>query len=128
MDAAAGTEGELGVLNLNVCLWPMLLKKAKMNRSNFFPVRPSKPVFRIKRVPMTLRRLPVENWIGYLSPYIIFGLEHRCLGKNLFDPRKTLFNIIGPKADLEPLLSLGRPYDDSVTTQVVTVPSFPILK
>ena len=40
---------------------------------------------------MTLRRLPVENWIGYLSPYIIFGLEHRCLGKNLFDLPKNLF-------------------------------------
>jgi hypothetical protein len=26
--------------------WPMLLKKAKMNRSKFLPARPSKLVFR----------------------------------------------------------------------------------
>ncbi|MGA8322928.1 MAG: hypothetical protein WB774_19475 [Xanthobacteraceae bacterium] len=57
MDAAAGTEGELGVLNLNVCLWPMLLKKAKMNRSNFFPVRPSKPVFRNQARPNDLAKV-----------------------------------------------------------------------
>ncbi|MGB6936800.1 MAG: hypothetical protein WBE14_08910, partial [Xanthobacteraceae bacterium] len=29
-----------------ISLPPMLSKKAKMNRSNFFPVRPSKSVFR----------------------------------------------------------------------------------
>jgi hypothetical protein len=71
---------------------------AKMNRSNFFLVRPSKPVFRNQTRHSDLAKVPVENWIGYLSAYIIFGLEHRCLGKNLFDPRKTFFNIIGEKA------------------------------
>ncbi|MGA9895178.1 MAG: hypothetical protein WBQ55_23145 [Xanthobacteraceae bacterium] len=40
MDAAAGTEGELGVLNLNVCLWPMLLKKGKNEPVQFFPCAP----------------------------------------------------------------------------------------
>jgi hypothetical protein len=44
-------------------------------------------------VTVTLRRLPVENWIGYLSPYIIFGLEHRCLGKNVRPPEKPLSTV-----------------------------------
>ncbi|MGB8739146.1 MAG: hypothetical protein WCD52_02530, partial [Xanthobacteraceae bacterium] len=47
-----------------------------------------------------MRRLPVENWIGYLSPYIIFGLEHRRLGENLFDPPKNLFQQYRPFADI----------------------------
>ncbi|MGB6662423.1 MAG: hypothetical protein WBE90_25915, partial [Xanthobacteraceae bacterium] len=55
----------------------------------------------IKRVTVTLRRLPVENWIGYLSPYIIFGLEYRCLGKKLFDPPKNLSQQYRPVAEVE---------------------------
>src|SRR5665213_2000295 len=55
---------------------PMLLKKAKMNRSKFLPVRPSKPVFHTQSITEGLRRPLVENWTDYLSPYVIFGSPH----------------------------------------------------
>jgi len=57
----------------------MLLKKAKMNRSKFLPVRPSKPVF---RNPTHHRELTkATGWKSHLLyvHYIIFGLPHRFL-------------------------------------------------
>jgi hypothetical protein len=50
----------------------MLLKKAKMNRSKFLPVRPSTPVFVIQSITESLRRLLVGNRTDYMSLYIIF--------------------------------------------------------
>lgn len=75
----------------------MLLKKAKVNRPKFLPVRPSNLFFVIKRIKQSLRRLLVGDRTDYMSPYVIFGPSHRCLLKNLFDPPKNLFNSIGPK-------------------------------
>jgi hypothetical protein len=71
---------------------PMLLKKGKNEPVQFFPRAPVEAGFPvIKRVTVTLRRLPVENWIGYLSPYS--ASEKICS-----TPRKTFFNSIGQEA------------------------------
>src|ERR1700692_3283940 len=70
-----------------------------MDRPKFLPMRPSKPVFVIQSITESLRRRRVGNRTDYMSPYIIFGLPHRCLWKNPFDLPKNLFQQYRPISD-----------------------------
>jgi|SRR3984885_14063069 hypothetical protein len=70
----------------------MLLKKAKMNRSKFLPLRPAKPVFRNPTHHSELMKAA-----GWKSDCLYVPLHHFRttapvpLKKNLFDPPEILF-------------------------------------
>jgi hypothetical protein len=57
----------------------MLLKKAKMNRSKFLPLRPSKPVFRNPTHHSELTKAAGWKSDGLYVPLHRFGRPHRCL-------------------------------------------------
>jgi hypothetical protein len=74
----------------------MLLKKAKMNRSKFLPLRPSKPVFRNPTHHSELTK--AAGWKSdclYVPPTSFSDDRTGAFEKICSTPRKTFFNSIG---------------------------------
>jgi hypothetical protein len=76
----------------------MLLKKAKMNRPKFLPVRPPKPALCNPTHYRELTKALVGNRADYMSPYIIFGPPPVPLKKS-FRPPEMPFSTASVNRD-----------------------------